>query len=105
MNLNEVPIKRGIFTLYVFEQKSENPASTWYKITMTSEQTKMREMEGLNHFFSSSCSSRFFSHAMWAITPIRNQCNQNDNMIIAEIAHPITAWFVLSTPAKEEKES
>ena len=62
-----------------FAQKCENPASTWYKITMTSVQTKMREMEGLNHFFSSSCSSRFFSLAMWKITPIRNQCNQNDN--------------------------
>ena len=79
INLDEVPINRGIFTLYIFAQKCENPASTWYKITMTSVQTKMREMEGLNHFFSRSCSSRFFSLAMWKITPIRNQCNQNDN--------------------------
>ena len=26
-------------------------------------------------------------------------------MIVAEVAHATTAWFVLSAPAKEEKES
>ena len=60
INLNEVPINRIIFTLFVFIEmlKSSFNMIQNYNISMISKQTKMREREGLNHFIYNTVFTR-----------------------------------------------